>query len=64
MLKYLGHFDYKSGSGKNARQFNFLVSVKDGDIKLSEHDGFFWAAKDDKAFSKVTDSVKGILENC
>ncbi len=60
-LAYLGHFDYLSGSGKKARQFNFLISVKDGEIKLSEHDGFFWASKDEEAFDKVTESVKNIL---
>ncbi len=62
ILKYLGHFDYNSSSGKNTRQWNFLVSVDEGTVKLTEHDAFFWADKDHEAFKKVTDSVKEIIE--
>ena len=62
ILRYLGHFDYKSGSGKKARQFNFLIQVEKGEIKLTEHDGYIWAPKDSTEFKKVTDSVKKILK--
>jgi len=37
--KYIDYFDYTSGSGKKARQFNFIVEVGDGNVVLnpSEH---------------------------
>jgi perosamine synthetase len=62
-LKYLGSFDYLSGSGKKVRQYNFLIDViENGEIKLTEHDNFIWAEKENDAFKKVTDSVKEILD--
>ncbi len=62
-LKYLGSFDYLSGSGKKARQYNFLIDViENGEIKLTEHDNFVWAEKENEAFKKVTDSVKEVLD--
>lgn len=41
---YLSSFDYKSGSGKRARQFNFLVTVSGDTVKLNpqEHDWYAW----------------------
>lgn len=63
ILKYLGHFDYLSGSGKKARQLNFLIEVADGgEIKLTEHDSFIWADSKHKIIENVTDSVKEILD--
>ena len=63
ILKYLGSFDYTSGSGKPARQFNFLITVKEiGEIKLTEHDNFYWAGEGHEAFEKVSESVKEILK--
>ncbi len=62
IVKYLGHFDYLSCSGKKARQFNFLVIAKPGQIKLTEHDGYVWATSEDKEFDKVTDNVRKILD--
>jgi 8-oxo-dGTP diphosphatase len=40
---YIGSFDYTSGSGKKARQFNFIVRTRPGKIKLSpdEHSRYF-----------------------
>jgi 8-oxo-dGTP diphosphatase len=35
---YLGHFDYRSGSGRATRQFNFTATVTDGTVKLTEHE--------------------------
>src|SRR5688572_26680513 len=39
VLAYLGPFDYVSGSGKKTRQFNFLIEVAPGEVKLepTEH---------------------------
>jgi 8-oxo-dGTP diphosphatase len=60
--KYLGLFDYVSGSGKKTRQFNFLVTVKDSSkVVLTEHDSFVWSAKNELANFSITDSVKNIL---
>ncbi len=62
-LKYLGSFDYLSGSGKKTRQYNFLIDViENGEIKLTEHNNFIWAEKENEAFKKVTDSVKKVLD--
>ena len=40
---YLDYFDYLSGSGKESRQFVFLVKAKPGRVKLnpSEHGAYF-----------------------
>ena len=60
--RYLGHFDYKSKSGKKTRQFNFIVAVGEPlDIKLQEHDYFVWVDKNQLQQYPVTDSVKQIL---
>ncbi len=61
-LKYLGVFDYSSGSKKKVRQFNFLIEVvKNGEVKITEHKNYVWAEKENKAFTKVTANVKNIL---
>ena len=41
---YANSFDYKSGSGKNTRQYNFIVEVEDGDVTLNpaEHSKHWW----------------------
>lgn len=40
---YIDSFDYKSGSGKNARQYNFVIKVEKTDnIILAEHDAYLW----------------------
>ena len=40
---YIDSFDYKSGSGKNARQYNFVIKVEKTDnIILTEHDAYLW----------------------
>lgn len=42
--RYVGHFDYVTESGKRARQFNFIVSVHEGNVTLNpdEHSEFYW----------------------
>lgn len=39
---YINYFDYVSDSGKKSRQFNFKVSVEDGNIVLTEHSSYKW----------------------
>jgi len=59
ITRYLGSFDYLSGSGKLSRQFNFVVSVAQCQpIRLTEHDGYIWSTPTDPP---VTDSVREVL---
>ncbi len=62
IVDFLNSFDYKSGSGKNVRQLNFIVEVEEGEIKLTEHDSFSWSNLADNAFEKTTDSVKKTIQ--
>jgi len=47
---YSGYFDYTTGTGKKARQFNFLITEVDGSLKLNpaEHSEYFWVDPKDK----------------
>ncbi|MBB5912789.1 8-oxo-dGTP diphosphatase [Nocardia transvalensis] len=57
---YLGSFDYRSGSGKPSRQFNFAVDVDAPEpVQLQEHDAYAWTALTDDP--PVTDAVRQIL---
>ena len=64
VTSYINSFDYVSGSGKKARQFNFAVTVKSTDtIKLTEHDSYKWLSIDEaRKNAKITDEVKFALE--
>lgn len=64
VLSYINSFDYISGSGKKARQFNFAVKVKSIDnIQLTEHDSYKWVIIDEaRNNSNITDEVKFSLE--
>ncbi|MGW4848517.1 NUDIX hydrolase [Nocardia brasiliensis] len=58
--KYLGEFDYQSGSGKKSRQFNFTVDVIDPEpVELTEHDAYTWTSLVEEP--PVTDAVKEVL---
>ena len=61
---YIGNFDYVSGSGKKARQYNFVLDVKNTEnIILTEHDKYNWLTIEEiRKSSKITDEVKYILE--
>ena len=63
---YIGSFDYISGSGKKARQYNFVLYVKNTEnIILTEHDEYNWLTIEEiRKNSKITDEVKYILEIC
>jgi len=60
---YIGSFDYTSGSGKKARQFNFLIKVKDPQIKLNpqEHSTFFWLKLNDLDDYNISEQTKSIV---
>lgn len=58
VVSFVDSFDYTSGSGKKVRQFNFYVTVRNGEITLSEHLSFAWASPEDKEYRKLTESVK------
>ncbi len=66
VLKYLRSFDWISSSGKRTRHFNFLVEVKEGEIKLSpsEHQAYYWVALSDTAFTtlNISDATKAVLK--
>ena len=66
VLKYLGPFDYKSRSGKKTGHFNFLVEVKDGEIKLNptEHQAYYLVMLSDAVFTtlNISDTTKEILK--
>ncbi|MGX1779008.1 NUDIX hydrolase [Nocardia brasiliensis] len=58
--KYLGEFDYQSGSGKKSRQFNFTVDVIAPEpVELTEHDAYTWTSLAEEP--PVTDAVKEVL---
>ncbi len=63
---YIGSFDYISGKGKKARQYNFVLDVKNtGNIILTEHYEYNWLTIEEiRKSSKITDEVKYILEIC
>lgn len=56
---HLGHFDYRSGSGRATRQFNFSVAVTDGTVRLTEHDAHIWADIDQQ--NRVSGAVQAVL---
>lgn len=63
ILYYVDSFDYKSGSGKNARQYNFAIKVKNTDnIILTEHDAYSWEDLDEIMNNeKITKQVKDTI---
>ena len=63
---YIGSFDYISGSGKKARQYNFVLDVKNTEnIILTEQDEYNWVTIEEiRKSNKITDEVKYILEIC
>lgn len=68
IIKYINSFDYISGSGKKARQYNFAVEVKEGEIKLTEHDEYKWESlenivNNNKITSEVKECIKLYFEN-
>ncbi|MGN1012480.1 MAG: NUDIX domain-containing protein [Clostridia bacterium] len=64
VICFINSFDYISGSGKKARQYNFAIKVeKNGVIKLTEHDAYKWESlQEARDNAKITDEVKECLE--
>ncbi|MDR1334247.1 MAG: NUDIX hydrolase [Holosporaceae bacterium] len=59
---FIGSFDYKSSSGKNTRQLNYLASTTDMNIKLSaEHDAFFLVPFNELSKYNISASTNDIL---
>ena len=54
ILGMISGFDYMGNDDKSVRQFNFLVEVEEGEIKLApnEHDHYVWMDE------KNTDNIK------
>ncbi|MGK5546707.1 NUDIX hydrolase [Streptomyces sp. URMC 127] len=57
---YLGHFDYRSGSGRRTRQHNFTATTTGKTVRLSEHDAYLWA--DDDQQGQVSSAVRTVLD--
>ncbi|MGW0731879.1 NUDIX hydrolase [Streptomyces sp. NPDC002851] len=59
---YLGHFDYRSGSGRASRQFNFAATVTEADetVKLTEHDAYLWADRSEQ--DQVSSATQAVLD--
>ena len=58
--RYIDSFDYRSGSGKHSRQFNFAVHCAAPEpVRLTEHDAYIWAPLTEKP--PVTDAVEQTL---
>ena len=64
ILYYITSFDYKSGSGKKARQYNFAITVTGTDnIILTEHDAYSWKNTEEILHSnKITPEVKEVIK--
>lgn len=66
VIAYLGGFDFRPRSGLKTRQFNFLVEVDPGEIKLSpaEHQAYYFSAPGDELFGElnISDAVRWVLE--
>ncbi|TLF58765.1 NUDIX domain-containing protein [Nocardia cyriacigeorgica] len=58
--RYVDSFDYRSGSGKRSRQFNFVVEcVAPEPVRLTEHDAYTWTVLTEEP--PVTEAVKQTL---
>lgn len=57
--RYLGHFDYVSGSGRSTRQFNFTATVSGSEVRLTEHDACEWA--EPTGLHKTSEAVRTVL---
>ncbi|MBF6185114.1 MULTISPECIES: NUDIX domain-containing protein [Nocardia] len=58
--RYIDSFDYRSGSGKHSRQFNFTVECAASEpIQLTEHDAYTWTPLTEEP--PVTAAVKQTL---
>jgi 8-oxo-dGTP diphosphatase len=56
-------FDYTTPKKPKVRQINFKVSVKPGDISLTEHDMYKWITVDEIKELKTNDVMQNCLVN-
>ncbi|WP_116210024.1 NUDIX hydrolase [Streptomyces olivoreticuli] len=56
---YLGHFDYRSGSGRATRQFDFAATAVGETVELTEHDAHLWADRTQQG--QVSSAVQAVL---
>ena len=65
IVAYIGSFDYVSGSGKKTRQFNFLVDVVPGEVRVepSEHRTHFFVGVSDEMFGalNISNATRRVL---
>jgi len=62
IISYINSFDYLSGSGKKARQFNFLVELENYEpVILTEHDSFVWVKPENANNFNITEKVKEVI---
>lgn len=59
---YLGSFDYLSKSGRLSRQLNFVATVADGPIRLTEHTEYAWLAESELATAWITESTRDTIK--
>lgn len=65
IICYINSFDYISGSGKKARQYNFAIKVGSGEIILTEHDEYKWQDIDQiEENNNITNEVKECIKLC
>lgn len=64
IICFVNSFDYISGSGKKARQYNFAIKVENVEnVRLTEHDEYKWQAiQEARDNAKITNEVKECLE--
>jgi len=63
--RYVGFFDYTSGSGKKTRQLNFIVSVKKGSVSINpaEHSAYYAIEPGTDTFNhlNISEKTKNII---
>jgi 8-oxo-dGTP diphosphatase len=65
--RYINSFDYLSGSGERARQYNFIVTVaKPYAVRLNpeEHAAYYWVnptAKDLAGYPSLSDKTRHVI---
>lgn len=61
VVDYLCHFDYRSGSGRTTRQYNFAATVTSTEqaVELTEHDVHLWA--DITGQNRASSAVQAVL---
>ena len=55
-------FDYATSKKPKVRQVNFKVTVRSGDVRLSEHDMYKWITADDIPGLKTNSVMQACLE--